>query len=173
MTQSSEIQRAWDVIEKVGVCMLTTVSDGGLRSRPLEARLNRSEGRIYFVTDVRGSKDDEIREAEHVGLVFIEPKEKVYLSLAGHAEVMREPHVAEAIWRKPDNVWWPHGPSDPNVRVIRFTPHLIEYWDGPASQAEAKAEFAKARATGEKPDLGENRKVTINLTAEHLPARAR
>ena len=30
--------RVWDIIEKVGVCMLTTQFPKGLRARPLEAR---------------------------------------------------------------------------------------------------------------------------------------
>jgi len=34
---------------------------------------------------------------------------------------------------------------------------------GPASTAIAAFEFAKARATGEKPNLGENRKVTVEI----------
>jgi hypothetical protein len=33
----------------------------------------------------------------------------------------------------------------------------------PASAAVAAFEFAKARLTGEKPNLGENRKVTLRM----------
>jgi general stress protein 26 len=163
MSDQNHLARAWDVIEKVGICMLTTISDRGLRSRPLEARPARDGGCLHFVTDARGSKDDEIQADDHIGLVFIDAKEKVYLSLAGQAEVLRDSRLAAAIWRETDNVWWPQGPDDPNVRVIRFTPHLIEYWDGPASRAVAKFEFEKARATGRKPNLGENRKVTVTM----------
>jgi hypothetical protein len=36
-------------------------------------------------------------------------------------------------------------------------------WDGPSSKAVAVFEFAKARLTGEKPNIGENRKVTIRM----------
>ncbi len=36
-------------------------------------------------------------------------------------------------------------------------------WDGPASSAVAAFEFAKARLTGVKPNLGENRKVSVEL----------
>ena len=38
-----------------------------------------------------------------------------------------------------------------------------EMWDGPASSAVAAFEFAKARPTGEKPSLGENRKATVEM----------
>ena len=36
-------------------------------------------------------------------------------------------------------------------------------WGGPANSAVAAYEFAKARMTGEKPDLGENRKVSADM----------
>jgi general stress protein 26 len=66
------LDRVWDIIEKVGVTMLTTQFPGGLRARPLEARLERDAGVIWFVTDVRSGKEHEI-EAEHdVCLVFID-----------------------------------------------------------------------------------------------------
>jgi hypothetical protein len=60
-------------------------------------------------------------------------------------------------------VWWPGGPDDPNVRVIVLTPSLAELWDGPSSSMVAAFEMAKAKLTGEKPDLGENRKKTVRL----------
>jgi hypothetical protein len=49
------------------------------------------------------------------------------------------------------------------VRVLRVEPSRAELWDGPASRLVAAFEFAKARVTGEKPNLGENRKVTVDL----------
>jgi hypothetical protein len=49
------------------------------------------------------------------------------------------------------------------VRVLQFMPERAELWDGPASAAVAAFEFAKARATGAKPNLGENRKATVEM----------
>ena len=70
------LDRVWDIIEKVGVTMLTTQFSGGLRARPLEARPERDAGVIWFVTDVRSGKEHEI-EAEHdVCLVFIDAEAK-------------------------------------------------------------------------------------------------
>jgi len=161
-SESAHIDRVWDIIDKVGVCMMTTRSDGGLRARPLEARADREAGLIWFVTDVRGTKDDEIASHAEVGLVFISQKDKAYLSLTGSAQILRDHAKAGEIWKKSDDVWW-SGPDDPNVRVIRFEPIRAELWDGPASAAVAAFEMAKARATGTKPNLGENRKVTVDM----------
>jgi general stress protein 26 len=154
--------RVWDIIDKVGVCMMVTRFAEGLRARPLEARPEREANTIWFVTDVRGAKDDEIAAHAEVCLVFIDHKAKAYLSLTGRAAVSRDHAKAAAIWAKTDDAWW-DGPHDPNVRVVRFAPERAELWDGPASTAVAAFEFAKARATGEKPDLGENRKATVQM----------
>ena len=66
-------------------------------------------------------------------------------------------------WRKTDELWWPGGPTDPDVCLLRIEPLTAELWDGPASAAIAAFEFAKARLTGEEPRLGENRKVTVGM----------
>jgi len=162
MAEPHPIDRVWDIIEKVGVCMLTTRFDGGLRARPLEARPDRSAGLIWFVTDLHSGKEHEI-EAEHdVGLVFTDEKAKAYLSITARAEVRRDHVKAAEIWKSTDNVWW-RGPEDPNVCVLRVTPVTAELWDGPSSKAVAVFEFAKARLTGAKPKLGENRKVTVGM----------
>jgi len=47
--------------------------------------------------------------------------------------------------------------------LLRIEPFTAELWDGPASAAVTAFEFAKARLTGEEPNLGENRKVTVKM----------
>ena len=162
MDQQRSLDRVWDIIEKVGVGMLTTRFAGGLRARPLEARPDRAAGVIWFVTDLRSDKEHEIEVEQDVGLVFIDPNEKAYLSITARAEVQRDHSKAADIWKKTDNMWW-HGPNDPNVCVLRVQPLTAELWDGPSSKAVAAFEFAKARLTGEKPNLGENRKLTVKM----------
>ena len=163
MTKQDHVSRVWDIIEKAGVGMLTTQFAGGLRARPLEARADREAGLIWFVTDVRGAKDDEIDVAHDIGLVFIDPGGRAYLSITGRASVTRDSAKAKEIWKKTDDPWLPGGPNDPNARVLCVEPMTAELWDGPSSAAVAAFEFAKARLTGEKPNLGENRKVTVPM----------
>jgi general stress protein 26 len=160
---AQDIARVWEIVEQVGVGMLTTRFAGGLRARPVEPRLDRAANLIRVVTDVRGLKDDEIVRSPDVALVVIDAKDKAYLSITGRAEVTRDANLARRIWLKTDDVWWPDGPDDPNVRVIEIAPSLAELWDGPSSSMVAAYEMTKARLTGEKPDLGENRKKTVRL----------
>ena len=163
MSKNDHIDRVWDIIKKVGVCMLTTQFAGGLRARPLEARPDRDAGVICFVTDIDSAKEDEIEAAPDVGLCFIDAKDKAYLSITGRARVLRDADKVKAAWRKTDEVWWPGGPTDPDACLLQIEPSTAELWDGPASAVVTAFEFAKARLTGEEPNLGENRKVTVRM----------
>jgi general stress protein 26 len=163
MSTKDNIDRVWDIIEKVGVCMLTTRFGGGLRARPLEARPDRDAGLIFFVTDIHSAKEQEIEAAPDVGVAFIDSSDKAYLSLSGHACVTREADKTKAAWRKTDEVWWPGGPNSPDVCLLRIEPVTAELWDGPASTTVTTFEFVKAKVTGKEPNLGENRKVTVKM----------
>jgi general stress protein 26 len=155
------VDRIWQIIEEVGVCMLTTRIKGGLRARPLEARPDRDLDRLLFVTDVHSAKHDEIERWPQVGLVFIDHADN--LSISGAAQIVNDPRLRAAAWRKNDAVWWPGGPNDPNVCVLVVEPAIAELWDGPSSAAVVAHEFAKAKATGTEPNLGENRKTTVDM----------
>ena len=74
----------------------------------------------------------------------------------------RDPAKAAEIWKPTDRMWW-KGPDNPNVGVVRVSPLTAELWDGPASKAVAAFEFVKALLIGGEPNLGENRKVTLDL----------
>ena len=116
MTNHDEniINRIWRIIEQVGICMMTTCFEGGLRARPLEARPDRDENIIWFLTDRRGLKDDEIQAHPEVCLTFVYPKEKVYLSVTGRAFVTTDSCRAKELWNEEQQAWWPGGPADPN-----------------------------------------------------------
>ena len=73
-----------------------------------------------------------------------------------------DPARPKALWNEKQEIWW-SGPDDPNLRVVRVELEEAEMWDGPASSPVAAFEFAKARLTGSKPNLGENRKVSVEL----------
>jgi len=159
---NAHLDRVWEVVDKASVCMMTTHFPDGLRARPMEARAERDENVIWFLTDRRGLKDDEVAACPEVCLTFVHAPEKVYLSLTGEASICRDSEQAHALWNKKQEVWW-DGPDDVNLLVLRVDLKRAEMWDGPADSDYASYEFAKARITGEEPDVGENRKVSVDM----------
>lgn len=108
---STEIDRVWDIINKVGVCMLTTTFDGGLRARPLEARPDRKADRLLFIIDVQSAKREEIERWPDVGVAFVDVADKAYLSITGKAQILEDLELRRLAWRNSDAVWWPGGPN--------------------------------------------------------------
>jgi general stress protein 26 len=115
------------------------------------------------MTDVNSPKREEIEQAPEVCLTFVDAGENAYLSITGTAHIVNDPKLRARAWRKNDIVWWPGGPNDPNAYVLVIEPAVAELWDGPSSKAVVAYEFAKARLTGTEPDVGENRKVSVNM----------
>jgi general stress protein 26 len=164
-SEQNHIDRVWELIEKIGVCMLTTQSGQGLHARPVEARADASDkaaGLIYVVTDVRSPKADEIAARPAVVLTFVDQGENAYLSVTGRAKVLRDVEKTKEVWRKTDELWW-SGHDDPNVCLLQIDALSAELWDGPASNAVFVWEFVKTKVTGAEPALGQNRKVSVKL----------
>jgi Pyridoxamine 5'-phosphate oxidase like len=76
MSDHEHIDRIWAIIEKVGVCMLTTRFDVGMRARPLEARPDRASNRLLFMTDAHSPKREEMVRWPEVCLTFIDTPKK-------------------------------------------------------------------------------------------------
>jgi general stress protein 26 len=161
MMSEADLDRVWEIMEDVAVCMVTTHAGDKMRSRPMHAIPERDEGAIYFVTDTRGAKDDEIAAAPDVCLSFADIGDNTFLSITGRAEMTRDPGKAEELWTPEAQAWWPRGPRDPAVRVLHVVPEQAEYWDTRGNSIVVALKMAAARMAGRQPDLGENRKVRV------------
>jgi general stress protein 26 len=164
-SKQNQIERVWELVEKIGVCMLTTQAADRLHARPVEARADvtdKAAGLIYVVTDVRSHKADEIAARPAVVLTFVDQSENAYLSITGRAKILHDAAKTRELWRKTDELWW-SGYDDPNVCLLQVEAMTAELWDGPASNAVFVWEFLKAKVSGAEPALGQNRKVTVKL----------
>lgn len=90
MANQADLDRAWEIVERVGVCMMTTRFAEGLRARPLEARPEQSRGIIWFLTDLRSDKEREVEKWHDIGLIFIDAKAAAYLSITARAQIRRD-----------------------------------------------------------------------------------
>ena len=93
-----DVSRVWEILQHSSVGMLTTRFADGLRARPLDARPDRNASVIFFVVDVRGLKDDEVKICPTVCFTVIDADAKAYLSITGDAEVIRDNEVANRVW---------------------------------------------------------------------------
>jgi general stress protein 26 len=159
--ESNQIDRIWEIAEKIGTCMLATRSADRIRSRRMHAILDRDAGCLWLITDQRGAKDDEIKAARDVCLAFADTGSNTYLSMTGRAEVVHDAAKARELWNSEAQSWWPKGPTDPQIRVLRVVPDSAEYWDTRGNSITVALKLAAARLSRHPPDLGENKKVRL------------
>jgi len=153
--------RVWDLIDSIKFAMLVT-HDGNsdeLRARPMHAHGRREEDTIYFLTDRRHQKDDEIQINDNVCLAFSDPGGQRYLSISGTATVLDDRARVRELWEPSNKAFW-DDENDPDIRVLRVRPAMAEFWDSPG-RIVTSVKMAAAALTGAKPKLGENRKVTL------------
>lgn len=161
MSHADDTAKIWDIIETIDICMLTTSTGGSLRARPMSSHAERKTHNIFFLTDASGAKDEELRQDPRACLAFSEPKNNTYLSVSGRADVVRDTAKIKELWDKDAEAFWPNGPEDPNIRLVRFQPEMAEFWDGPSSTIVAGLKMLAANVTGKEPDMGANKKVAL------------
>jgi general stress protein 26 len=155
---TNDVDRVWELMKKITFCMLANWNGKVLRSRPMAAYLRREEGAIYFLTDARHLKDDEIKQYPQVCAAFADAGGK-YVSLSGYTSVSNDRAKIKELWGTAAKAWW-DSPEDPNIRVLKLTPEEAEYWDGPGTIV-GYIKMATAALTDSRPDYGDNRKVAM------------
>ena len=162
--KATTTERAWELIEKLGISFFVTHSPSGMRGRPLAAIPKPEEGKIYFVINkLQGAKDEELGKDPNVYLGFGDGSSK-FVSVTGTATVSDDADLLERLWNPGAQAFWPDGPSTPGLASIVVIPQSAEYWDGP-STIVSTAKFLFALSTGTTPDMGANEKVQIQAVA--------
>lgn len=156
--------RLRELVRGINVAMLTTVAaDGHLRSRPMATlALDEADASLWFFTADDTEKAREIVDQSAVGLSYAEPAKQDYVSLSGRAAIVRDPAKARELWTPFAKVWFPDGPDDPRLVLIRVTIEAAEYWDAPGGRMVQLYSRAKAAITGHLPEgFGEHAKVDL------------
>src|ERR1700754_1737452 len=154
-----DIDRAWELMKKIGFAMLVTHDGDKMRARPMSAYLERENNAVLFLTDARRHKDEEIARNPNVNLSFADAGDQKYVSVTGTAAVSNDRAKIKQMFSLPAKAWWDSA-EDPNIRVLKITPDDAEYWDSPGSVI-SYVKMATAAVTGTRPDLGDNRKVSM------------
>ena len=156
---NSNIARVWELMDKIAFAMLVTRDGDKLRACPMRAYLGRDENAIYLLTDARRHKDEEIARNPGVNLSFADTGSMKYVSLTGTATVSNDRARIRELFSTPAKAWWDSA-DDPNIRVLKVVPDDAEFWDSPGSVI-SYVKMAVAAATGSRPEIGNNRKVSM------------
>ena len=129
-----QISRLAELIRGIESVMFTTINpDGSVNSRPMVVQDFDFDGDLWFFTQQSSGKVDAIVEDSHVCMAFMDPASNRYISASGSAEVVDDGEVVTKIWNQAFAKWFPQGPSDDDLVLIRVRVTNAEYWDTPHS----------------------------------------
>jgi len=154
-----DVDRAWELMKKIGFAMLVTHDGDKLRARPMSAYLEPENNAVYFLSDVRHHKDEEIAKNPGINLSFADASNQKYVSITGTAVVSNDRAKIKQLFSTPAKAWWDSA-EDPNIRILKITPDDAEFWDSPGTVI-SYVKMATAAVTGARPEIGENRKLAL------------
>lgn len=150
------------LVKGIHICMMNTLAkDGSIDSRPMALQNTPFDGTFWFLTRESSEKVDEVGADRHVTLTFAEPSDHKYVTLKGRASVSQDHAKVHELWNAMYKAWFPKGPEDPDIAVLRVKVTDGDYWDSSSSKLVFFAKYALAAATGGAVSVGESGHVKV------------
>ena len=161
MLTPEEGDKLWQKIGDIKTAMLTT--RGGdeyghsfMHARPMSIVQDEFDGALWFFTDERSEKVDEIEQHPQVCCTFCDEETQTYVSLTGYATINNNPKKIDAYWNAFVSAYFPKGKHDSATSLMRVAVYKAEIWDADTSQMKQLFQIAKANLLHEYPDLGDH-----------------
>lgn len=159
----SDFEKMRGMLKDIDLCMLTTIDEeGDLHSRPMSLNSDVDKaGNLWFFTSSNSHKASEIEKRPKVNVSFVDSKNQQYVSVSGVATLVRDKAKIKELWKPVLKAWFPDGPDQPDVALLKVSLEKAEYWDGPSSTVAQVVSFVSAIFTGKQVELGENKKIDL------------
>jgi general stress protein 26 len=160
---NADFDKLKEMLKDIDFCMLTTLdAEGDLHSRPMS--LNGEiddQGNLWFFTSANSLKAHEIAQRPKVNASFADTDSNQYVSISGLAELVRDRNKIKELWKPIFKAWFPDGPDQADIALLKVKIEKAEYWDSPSSTIAQVFSFVSAIVTGKQVELGENKKLTV------------
>lgn len=124
------IDKFKELVKHNPTCLFTTnLTDLPLQTRPMSVQKVCDQGNFWFLSPGDSHKNDAIAGDPRVQLFFSNTSDYEFLSVYGHATILRDREKIEELWTPIAKAWFEDGKDDPNVTVIKVTPDDAYYWD--------------------------------------------
>jgi general stress protein 26 len=149
-----------ELIRDIRVALLTTVDrDGGFHTRPVQTLQVEADRTLWFFTDWSSPKVDELHHDVRVSLGYADPTKNVYVAVSGSGSLFRDLQKAKQLWSIEQRAYYPAGPEDERLALLRVVIERAEYWIAPGRTSYLVAAVAAAVTGTPAGVIGENRKI--------------
>lgn len=148
------------LIQEIRVGLLTTLdAQGRFHTRPVQTLQVESGQTLWFFTDWSTPKVSELQRESRVSVGYADVNSHRFVAVSGSARLLRDTDKAKQLWSAEQLAYYPDGPADARLAVLRVQIERAEYWLAPGRAAYVVA-AARAVLTGKPAGIvGENRKL--------------
>ena len=129
---SAPAETLWSLIKDIRFPAFTTRrSDGGLQSRPMTLQ-NRGTDPLDFLWFFAPRDSDQVADLQwdsSVSIIFADPRNQAFVAVFGSASVVEDPSRKKLLWSQEAQSWFPEGPDDPALALIRVRIIQADCWD--------------------------------------------
>jgi len=146
-TADTSLEAFRDLLRDFKIAMVTTIADDGtLHARPIATAQFGVDGDVYFFTRASGALASDVRARPQIDLSYVAADGTRYASIAGSAAIVDDRETAKAIWGPWCAEWFPGGPDDPELLLVRVRVVTVEYWSSPLDPVARVVEFRQKGA---------------------------
>jgi len=149
------------LVNDINVCMFITNKEKDEHTRPMATIEVEDNGTLWFFTDIRSIKVEEVSVEKTVHLVYAHPGKESYVDVWGKANVITDRKLIKDKWKTIVKAWFPNGPDDPNLGLLKVTPSNIYYWDAETGKMVAFLKMAASVVTGKQLADGAEGKLKV------------
>src|SRR5215216_662915 len=139
------------LVEKIKTCMFITNTAGPHEhTRPMATIETEYNGTLWFYTDVRSIKVEEVNNQHTVHLVYAHPGKEAYLDVWGAAEVITDRQQVIDKWSPIVKAWFPDGVTDPKLALLKVQSYEAYYWEAESGKMVEFFKMAGSVVTGKR-----------------------
>jgi general stress protein 26 len=156
LQQEEAIKKFKKLAQDVNICMfITNTNEEKEHTRPMATIDVDDDGTLWFYTDIRSIKVEEVTMDKQVHLTYAHPGKESYMDVWGTSSIVTDRALIKEKWSPVVKAYFPGGADDPNVALMKVRPTSVYYWESETGKMVQFLKMAVAAVTG-KPGIAES-----------------
>jgi len=160
--QSKEAREKFrKLVNDIKVCMFITNHPESDHTRPMFTVEVDDDDSLWFFSDIRSLKVEEIEDDKRVHLVYAHPGKESFLDVWGTATIHTDKKKIKDMWSPMMKAWFQDGVDDPNICLLKVKPQNLYYWDAEHGKMVSILKMVVAAVTGK--NVGEDAEGKLSV----------
>jgi general stress protein 26 len=162
LSDQEALKKFKKLVHDINVCMFITNNKESENTRPMYTVEVEDNGTLWFFSDIRSIKVEEVSADHTVHLVYAHPGKESFLDVWGNASVVTDKQTIKDKWTAFVKAWFPGGIDDPNISLLKVNPQQVYYWDAEAGRMVSFIKIIAGAITG-KPSVSSDAKGSLKV----------